>query len=236
MIGVAVIVPALNEAENIRWLVIDLKETLPVDVIVVDNGSTDGTRAEARSAGARVVYEPRRGYGYACASGVSAAGDAEILVFIDADYSFLPSELPDILSPIQEGKADLVLGSRELGQIERGAMPAHQRFGNWLVARLVKRIYGLSLTDIGPYRAIKRTDLESFNMSEMTYGWPVEMVIKAARTKTRIQEVPVSYRSRKAGRSKVSGTIRGSFRAAISILTVTFRYARSQTSVDRATR
>lgn len=228
MIRIAVIIPALNEAGNIRQLVEAILSALPVEVIVVDNGSTDETASEARSAGARVISEPRRGYGYACACGVSAAQDAEVLAFIDGDYSFLPSELPLVLAPILEGRADLVLGSREKGQMEKGAMPLHQRFGNWLAARLMGLLYGLELTDISPYRAVKRSTLSSLGMREMTYGWPVEMVAKAARNGARITEVPVSYQSRRSGRSKVGGTIKGSLMAGWFIIGTTLRYAERQ--------
>jgi len=223
MTNITVIIPALNETGNIRQLVQDTKATLPVQVIVVDNGSTDGTALEAQAGGARVISEPRRGYGYACAAGVSAATDAEILVFMDGDYSFLPSELPTILAPLLAGNAELVLGSRELGSMEKGAMPPHQRFGNWLVARMMGNFYGLKLTDLGPYRAVKRSLLLALEMREMTYGWPVEMITKAARLGAHIVEVPVTYQSRRSGRSKVGGTIRGSLLAAWFIVSVTLR-------------
>lgn len=222
---VAVIIPALNEAGSIRSLVCELRAMHAVEVIVVDNCSTDTTAAEAQSAGARVVVEPRRGYGYACAAGVAAAQDAEIVAFIDGDYSYLPSELPVILAPILAGQADLVLGSRPLGQISKGALPAHQRFGNWLAARLMNALYGLHLTDLGPYRAIRRPLLLALEMREMTYGWPAEMIVKAARRGARLVEVPVTSHSRRAGRSKVSGTLRGSLLAAWCILGVTIRYS-----------
>ena len=220
-----VIIPAANEAGNILRLVEEVHETLSVSVIVVDNGSTDDTAQEAGSARAKVVSETRRGYGYACAAGVAAANDAEIFVFLDGDYSFSPTELPSILTPILEDQADLVLGSRELGQIEQGAMPPQQRFGNWLASRLMNLLYGLSITDLGPYRAVRRGLLLELNMQEMTYGWPTEMIVKSARRKARIVEVPVSYRNRLFGRSKVSGTIRGTLLAGWYILGVTFRYA-----------
>jgi glycosyltransferase involved in cell wall biosynthesis len=232
MTQITVIVPALNEAGNIRPLVHDILATLAVEVIVVDNGSTDETTSEAQSAGARVISEPRRGYGYACASGVSAAYDAEILAFIDGDCSFLPSELPILLAPILEAKADLVLGSRESGRMEKGAMPAHQRFGNLLAARLMSILYHLELTDIGPYRAVKRSLLQTLRLREMTYGWPVEMVAKAAYNGAHIVEVPVSYRSRRSGRSKVSGTIKGSMLAAWFILRTTLRYAGKRAQIS----
>jgi len=222
---VSLIIPALNEAGNIYQLVSDILAVLPVQTLVVDNGSEDETTARARSAGAQVISEPRRGYGYACASGVAATTDAEILVFLDGDYSFLPAELPSVLSPILEGKADLVLGSRWLGKMETGAMPPHQRFGNWLASHIMNLLYGLDLTDIGPYRAVRRSLLMQLDMREMTYGWPVEMILKAARCRARIKEVPVSYHPRRSGRSKVSGTIKGSLLAAWFMVGVPLRYA-----------
>jgi glycosyltransferase involved in cell wall biosynthesis len=199
---------------------------------VVDNGSTDATAEEARAAGAHVVYEPRRGYGYACAAGVAAACEADVLAFLDGDFSSLPSELPGILAPILADAADLVLGSRPRGHIAPGAMPPQQRFGNWLASRLMNLLYGLSVTDLGPYRAVRRSLLETLDMREMTYGWPTEMMVKAARRGARIVEVPVSFHSRQAGRSKISGTLRGTVLAAWYILGVTLRYAWSQNMED----
>ena len=225
MTKIAVIIPALNEAGNIKRLVVEVLETMPARVIVVDNGSSDETAEEARAAGAEVVYEPRRGYGYACAAGTAAARDAHVLAFLDGDYSSLPSELPAIVSPILSDEADLVLGSRPLGHIAPGAMPPQQRFGNWLASRLMNLLYGLAVTDLGPYRAVRQALLESLDMREMTYGWPTEMMVKAARRGARVVEVPVSFHSRHAGRSKVSGTLRGTILAAWFILGVTLRYA-----------
>jgi glycosyltransferase involved in cell wall biosynthesis len=222
--SVAVIIPTLNEAGNIQRLVTEILDTSPVHVIVVDNGSRDGTADEARAAGAQVIHEPLRGYGYACAAGVAAASDADVLAFLDGDYSSLPSELPVILDPILADEADLVLGSRPRGHIAAGAMPPQQRFGNWLASRLMNWLYGLSVTDLGPYRAIRRTLLETLDMREMTYGWPTEMMVKAAKKGARIVEVPVSFQSRQAGRSKISGTLRGTILAAWYIMGVTLRY------------
>ena len=229
MVSVSVIIPALNEAGNIQRLVSEVRKiSVPgtrVSIVVVDNGSTDGTAGEARKAGAQVIHEPNRGYGYACAAGVGAAHQAEILVFLDGDFSSTPSELPVVLAPAISGIADLVIGSRELGDIAPGAMPPHQRLGNRLATWLMNRLYGLSLTDLGPYRAIRRELLLALDMREMTYGWPTEMTVKAARRGARIVEVPVGWHPRQAGRSKVSGTLRGTFLAAWYILGVALRYA-----------
>ena len=196
-------------------------------VIVVDNGSTDRTAEVTRQAGASVVSEPRAGYGYACAAGVRAAADegAEVLVFLDADGSFDPAQASDLLAPIEAGQAELVLGSRTAGGMEPGAMPPHARFGNWLVSRLMGFLYGLRVTDLGPYRAIKAVLLSQLEMWEMTYGWPTEMMVKAARMGAQVVEVPVRYRVRRGGRSKVSGTLRGTLLATYYILFVTLRYA-----------
>jgi glycosyltransferase involved in cell wall biosynthesis len=195
--------------------------------VVVDNGSTDTTARVAEQAGARVVSEPRVGYGYACAAGVRAATDqgATILAFLDADGSFDPAQLSDLLAPIKEGQADLVLGSRPAGGMEPGAMPPHAQFGNWLVSRLMRLFYGLKVSDLGPYRAIRTDLLLRLEMREMTYGWPSEMMVKASKLDARVVEVPVAYRVRRGGRSKVSGTLRGTVLATYYILFVTLRYA-----------
>ncbi len=224
---VVIIIPALNEGDNIRRLVneIPLQAASSIRVIVVDNGSTDHTADEARTAGARVVSEPRRGYGYACAAGVAAVESADVVVFMDGDGSFDPAELPRLLAPLADGRADLVLGSRVLGGIESGAMPPHQQFGNRLASRLMGWLYGIRVTDLGPYRAIRLDLLRSLHMREMTFGWPTEMMVKAARRRARVVEAPVTYRKRWSGQSKVSGTLRGTLLATYFILGVTVRYA-----------
>jgi glycosyltransferase involved in cell wall biosynthesis len=227
MMKTAVIIPALNEAGNITRLV---QETLqqPVGcVIVVDNGSVDETAALANAAGAVVISETRQGYGYACAAGTAVAlrEGADVLVYMDGDFSSLPGEMTRLLEHIRNRDADLVLGSRALGDIASGAMLPHQRFGNWLSAGLMSRLYHIKVTDLGPYRAIRSDMMRNLDMQEMTFGWPTEMMVKVARANGRILEVPVSWHVRRSGQSKVSGTLKGSFLAAYYILGVTLKYA-----------
>ena len=221
---VDVIIPALNEAGNIGQLVREVAAQPVAEILVVDNGSSDGTGPLAAAAGARLVEEPRRGYGYACAAGAAAA-TGDVLVFLDGDFSSLPAEMPRLLAPLEEGLADLVLGSRVLGRIHPGAMPFHQRFGNRLSSALMRAFYGIGVTDLGPYRAIRRELLQALRMREMTFGWPTEMMVKCARLGVPMLEAPVSFAPRRAGQSKVSGTLRGSILAAYFILGVTVRYA-----------
>jgi len=225
---IAAVIPALNEARSIEKVVRGLLEqtSLPLsEIVVVDNGSTDQTATLARAAGATVVPEPRRGYGYACWAGVQAADTADVIVLLDGDAADDPEDLPRILTPLLEGEADLVIGSRALGARERGSMTPHQVFGNWLAATIMRTLYGIAVTDMGPFRTIRRADLLALDMREMTYGWSVEMMVKAARAGLRYHEVPVSYR-RRIGVSKVAGTISGSLRAGWCILSTTFKYAR----------
>jgi glycosyltransferase involved in cell wall biosynthesis len=225
---IVAVVPALNEAPSIEQVVRGLLEQTRAplaDVIVVDNGSTDETGSIAQAAGANVVVEPRRGYGYACWAGVMAAEGAEIVVLLDGDAADDPDDLPRVLQPLLDGRADLVVGSRALGAREPGSMTPHQVFGNWLAATLMRALYGVGVTDLGPFRAIRRADLLALSMREMTYGWSVEMMVKAARAGLRYHEVPVSYR-RRIGVSKVAGTVSGSVRAGWCILSTTFRYWR----------
>ncbi len=228
---VVAVIPARNEEQAIGKVIAALPRDVVAQVIVVDNGSTDNTAAVARAAGAQVVTELRPGYGRACAAGVAAAHGADILLFLDGDYSDFPEEATRVLEPILSGAADLVIGSRLRGRREPGALATHQLFGNWLVSHLMRLLYGMRITDLGPFRAIRAELLFDLAMREMTYGWPTEMMVKAARRGARVSEVPVSYR-RRIGQSKISGTVRGSVLATYYILGVTVRYAFGRRSAD----
>lgn len=225
MIGVKIVavIPALNEEGSIGRVVAGVPRNLVAEVIVVNNGSTDRTAEVAASAGARIISEVERGYGAACKAGLDAASEADILVYLDGDASDQPEELGNVLRPLLRGEADLVIGSRLLGRREAGAMPPHAVLGNWLTARLVRLLYGVRITDLGSFRAVRRTHLVALDMRERTYGWPIEMIVKAARRGYRIHEVPVTHRKR-IGKSKVAGTVVGSLKAAYSILFTAFRY------------
>ena len=226
----SLIIPALNEAASLGPLLAELPPGMVQQVIVVDNGSTDNTVEVAQAAGAQVIKEPRRGYGFACAAGTAAA-DGDMLVFMDGDGSFVPGELSTLLAPLIDDEADLVLGSRMLNTLLQGVtppritMPPHQRFGNHLFVWLLRQRYGLALTDLGPYRAIRREALLALDMQEHTYGWPLEMIIKTVRDHRRIVELPVTHRPRFAGQSKVSGTLRGTILTAYRYTRVLLRYA-----------
>ena len=219
---VSLIIPALNEAGSLGPLLAEVPADLAHQVIVVDNGSTDRTAEVAQAARATVIHEPRRGYGFACAAGTAAA-DGDVLTFMDGDGSFAPAELHNLLVPLIQDKADLVLGSRMRGN--KIGMPPHQRFGNLLFVWLLRQRFGLKLTDLGPYRAIRRELLLALDMRERTYGWPLEMIIKTARQRKRIVEVPISYYARTAGQSKVGGTLRGSILTAYRFFHVMLRYS-----------
>jgi len=225
---IVAVIPAWNEEGNIGRVVADIPSDVCPLVIVVDNGSTDGTGERARAAGAIAVHEGRRGYGYACAAGVAEAyrRGADVIVFLDGDYSDYPEEMPGIVAPIVRGEADLVIGSRlSGGKMEKGALPVHAVFGDRLIAFFMRLRFGVRITDLGPFHAIRADVLRQLNMREMTYGWTVEMIVKAARGKGRIVEVPVSYRKRLSGESKVSGNVRASLKAGMRIIAVTLRYA-----------
>jgi len=220
---IVVVIPALDEEEGIADVV---REVPPVvdEVIVVDNGSRDGTAVAAGAAGATVVSEPRRGYGNACLAGIAAAGGADVIVFLDGDRSDYPAQLADVVRPILEGRADLVIGSRALGRSEAGSHPWHAVLGTRACVALMNRLTGARATDLGPFRAITADALRRLDMRDRNYGWTVEMQVKAARRGLKVVEVPVDYRSR-LGRSKVSGTLRGTVGAGTKIVTTILRYA-----------
>lgn len=231
-LSVSIIIPVYNEVANIGRVIEEIRAVPPdpvysLEIIVVDGGSKDGTPEAARAAGARVVPQKQRGYGAACFTGFEAS-TAEVLVFLDGDYSDPPAALPALLAPLLEGKTDLVLGSRVLGGLQRGALPAQAVWGNRLVTGLIRLLYGYKLSDLPSFKALRRDRLVSFGMQEMTYGWTTEMLVKAVRAKCRIVEVPVTYRQRGGGQSKVSGTFKGTVKAGYFLLKTTFRYARWQ--------
>ena len=220
-VRVDAIIPALDEESSIGRVLDALPRGLIRRVVVVDNGSTDGTAAAARAHGATVVKEPRRGYGAACLKGLEAlaADPPDAVLFLDADLSDDPTQADEVLRPILEGRADLVIGSRALGKREPGALTPHARFGNWLATRLLRLLYGARYTDLGPFRAIRYDALCGLGMADRDFGWTIEMQVKAARAGLRHAEVPVRYR-RRMGRSKISGTIAGSVQAGAKILGV----------------
>ena len=220
---VSVIIPTRNEASAISRVLADLPADLVTEVLVVDSNSTDGTPEIAAEMGARVVHEPQRGYGRACLKGLAIADAPDVVVFLDGDYSDRPAELPLLLAPIAEGRADITLGSRLGKQRIVGALPWHAVFGNWLAASLIKLLYGVRISDLGPFRAARAEVLRELTLEEATYGWAVEMILKGALKGFRIVEVPVSYYPR-IGKSKISGTVRGTLGAAWFILSRIVRY------------
>ena len=212
----AVVIPARDEEGAIGAVVAEAR-ALGAGVVVVDNGSRDATAGEAAAAGARVVHEPRRGYGHACRAGVAASPHAEVVVFLDGDGSMPVEEIPRLVAPIRDGLADVVCGSR-LVRREAGSMPWHQALGNGLAHRLLRSLYGVRLTELGPYRAVRGSTLRSLDMPGSRFAWPATMLARAARRGARIVEIDVGYRPRVAGRSKVSGSVRGSLEAGAGIV------------------
>ena len=223
--NVSVVIPALNEEEPIADVVRECVATkIPREVIVVDNGSDDRTAARAREAGAKVILEPRRGYGRACAAGVRALPpECEIVVFLDGDGSDCPEFMDRLVRPIADGTHDFVIGSRTRGQRERGSMNFQQIFAGRFAGCLLSILYGVRYTDMCPFRAIRRHVLEKLWMREETYGWNLEMQMKAARAELRILEIPVNHRCRTGGVSKVSGTLHGTFVAGARIMATFLR-------------
>ena len=226
---ISVIIPAHNEAKAIALVLAEIPAGLVREVVVVDNNSTDDTSTVARANGATVLREPRPGYGYACLAGMAyvfgkpQSEQPDIVVFLDGDHSDFPEQIPELIAPLLRGAADMVIGSRALGVREPGSLLPQQLFGNWLASRLLRLRYGGTVTDLGPFRAILGPALLGLGMADKTYGWTVEMQVKAARQGLRTVEVPVRYR-RRIGTSKVSGTVRGTLGAGYKILWTIFKY------------
>lgn len=224
-----VIIPAYNEEDAIGKVVRDIPKHLVRDIIVCDNNSTDQTSAVAKSAGATALFEPQKGYGNACLKGMAHIAQKEslpdLVLFLDGDYSDYPQELQLLLDTLIREDADMVLGSRALGQRDKKSMTPQQIFGNWLATRLIRLFYGYKFTDLGPFRLIKYPKLLALQMQDRNFGWTVEMQVKAARQKMKCLEVPVTYRER-IGVSKVSGTVKGTIGAGYKILYTIFKYMR----------
>jgi glycosyltransferase involved in cell wall biosynthesis len=222
-VRISVIIPTHNEAQAIGRVLADLPTDVIAEVLVVDSNSSDGTPEIAAKMGARVLREPRRGYGRACLTGIAATDAPDIVVFLDGDYSDRPDELPILIAPIVEGRADITLGSRLAKRTDHAALPWHQVFGNRLAAGLIRLLYRQKITDLGPFRAARADVLQQLQLEEATYGWAVEMILKGALGGFRIVEVPVSYYPR-IGKSKISGTVRGTIGAGWFILSLIVRY------------
>jgi glycosyltransferase involved in cell wall biosynthesis len=227
MTQIALIIPAFNEEKSIGRVLSEVPQ-LVSEIIVVDNNSSDNTAAVAREAGATVLHEPQMGYGYACLKGINYLGQKsktpDVVVFMDGDYSDYPEELPKVVGPILEDGMDLVIGSRRKELREEGSMTPQQVFGNWLATTLMRMLYGARFTDLGPFRAIAYEALMGMEMEDKTYGWTVEMQLKALKQKLAYTEVPVRYKKR-IGVSKVSGTVKGSIFAGVKILGWIFKYS-----------
>ncbi|MBB6004830.1 glycosyltransferase family 2 protein [Arcicella rosea] len=224
---IVVIIPAFNEENAVGIVIREIPKHLVAEIIVVNNNSNDQTAQIAKEAGATVLNENRQGYGWACLKGIDYCKQQNILpdiaVFMDADHSDYPEEMSRLIKPIIEQNFDMVIGSRALGKRERGSMTPQQIFGNWLATNLIKIFYGVTYTDLGPFRAITFEKLIAMKMQDTTYGWTVEMQLKAAKMKLKVAEVPVNYRSR-IGISKVSGTLKGTIMAGYKILSWIFKY------------
>ncbi len=227
--AIDVLIPAWNEEEALPLVIADLPKDWVRNIVVCDNGSTDRTAAVAIAAGAVVVQEPQRGYGSACLAGMRylqqlpSSEQPHLVVFLDGDYSDFPEDLPKVAGPILTDEKDLVIGSRMLGGLEPGAMTLPQRFGNWLAPTLIRWLYGYRFSDLGPFRAVRWDKLLALEMKDKNFGWTVEMQVKAAKMRLACTEVPVRYRRRAAGKSKVSGTIKGTILAGWKIITTIFR-------------
>lgn len=226
--NIVVIIPAFNEENAVGKVVAEIPKHLVDEVIVVNNNSTDKTSEAAKAEGATVLFEGTKGYGRACLKGMDYLKNertkpTDIVVFLDADYSDYPEQMVEMVKPIQDNKADLVIGSRALGKREGGSMTIPQVFGNWLATSLMHLFYGHKFTDLGPFRAIRYSSLLELDMQDQTYGWTVEMQVKALKQKLRCQEMPVDYRNR-IGFSKISGTVKGTILAGYKIITTIFKY------------
>jgi glycosyltransferase involved in cell wall biosynthesis len=226
-VHISVIIPAFNEENGVGYVIAEIPKELVREIIVVNNASTDNTEGIAEGAGAIVLREPTPGYGRACLKGIDYLKNSntppDIVVFLDADHSDYPEEMTQLINPILLSDVDLVIGSRALGTKEQGAMTIQQIFGNWVATRLLELFYGVRFTDLGPFRAIKFSALLELDMRDQTYGWTVEMQLKAAKKKMKCMEVPVRYRKR-IGFSKISGTIKGTILAGYKIITTIFKY------------
>jgi len=223
-----IIIPAWNEEGTIGNVVRAIPKDMVRNIIVVNNRSTDRTAEVAAAAGAVVLHEDKRGYGAACLRGIAYANATmpppDVIAFVDGDFSDHPEQLPELLVPIRDGEADMVIGSRASGQREPGSMTPQQVFGNWLAVWLMRMIYGHRYTDLGPFRTIRTESLNQLEMRDLTYGWTVEMQVKALKHKLKVTEVPMRYRKRGAGKSKVAGTLKGTILAGYKIITTIFKY------------
>lgn len=221
-----VIIPAYNEEKSIAKVIGDIPSQLVRNIVVCNNNSTDKTKEVAKNAGALVVDALQKGYGYACLQGIefikSQNIKPDIVVFLDGDYSDYPEEMAELVKPILNKGNDLVIGSRALGNLEKGSMTPQQIFGNWLATTLIKMIYKYEFTDLGPFRAIRYDKLIALDMQDEDFGWTVEMQVKAAKYKLTCQEIPVRYRKR-IGKSKISGTVKGTLLAGHKILWTIFK-------------